>query len=139
VNFALFAQHASAVDLCLFSANGRAEIERIHLPQRTDQIWHVYVDGVRPGQLYGYRVHGPYDPRNGHRFNPSKLLIDPCARQLSGLVALGDPQHGAHELVLGRPDDPGLRCRHLEPGRLTRRAPAGLGADGTNVNVSRQR
>ena len=56
------------------------------LPRRTDQVWHGYVDGLVPGQLYGYRVHGPYDPRRGHRFNPHKLLIDPYARQLYGRV-----------------------------------------------------
>ena len=80
VKFALFSAHATAVDLCLFDPSGRRETERIRLPRRTDQIWHVYVQGLRPGQLYGYRVHGPYQPQSGHRFNPHKLLVDPSHR-----------------------------------------------------------
>ena len=86
VNFALFSANATGVELCLFDPKGNREIERVALPRRTDQVWHVYVDGLVPGQLYGYRVHGPYDPRRGHRFNPHKLLIDPYARQLYGRV-----------------------------------------------------
>ena len=82
VNFALFSAHGTAVDLCLFDPQGRKELERIRMPRRTDQVWHAYIPGMRPGQLYGYRVHGPYDPRHGHRFNPHKLVIDPYARQL---------------------------------------------------------
>jgi glycogen operon protein len=70
VNFALFSAHASAVDLCLFGSTGRHETQRIRLPLRTDQVWHGYLEGVNPGQLYGYRVHGPYAPNKGHRFNP---------------------------------------------------------------------
>jgi glycogen operon protein len=94
VNFALFSAHATAVDLCLFDASGRREVERIRLPRRTDQIWHVYVQGVHPGQLYGYRVDGPYEPTHGHRFNPRKLLIDPYARQLSGRIRWHDALYG---------------------------------------------
>src|SRR3712207_9030661 len=90
VNFALFSAHATAVDLCLFDPQGRRELDRIRLPRRTDQVWHVYLEGLRPGQLYGYRVHGPYDPRHGHRFNPHKLLIDPYARQLFGRIRWHD-------------------------------------------------
>ncbi|MFL5314673.1 MAG: glycogen debranching protein GlgX [Microvirga sp.] len=86
VNFALFSANATGVELCLFDPKGNREIERVALPRRTDQVWHGYVDGLVPGQLYGYRVHGPYDPRRGHRFNPHKLLIDPYARQLYGRV-----------------------------------------------------
>jgi isoamylase len=100
VNFALFSANATGVELCLFDAQGRRETYRIALPRRTDQIWHVYVEGLPPGQLYGYRVHGPYDPRHGHRFNPHKLLIDPYARQLFGRVrwhdALFSYRMGAH-------------------------------------------
>lgn len=94
VNFALFSANATAVDLCLFDPSGRREIERIRLPRRTDQIWHVYVSGMLPGQLYGYRVHGPYEPREGHRFNAQKLLIDPYARQLFGRVRWHDALFG---------------------------------------------
>src|SRR5215217_4197050 len=110
VNFALFSAHATAVDLCLFDPQGRRELERIRLPRRTDQVWHVYLEGLRPGQLYGYRVHGPYDPRRGHRFNPQKLLIDPYARQLFGRIrwhdALFGYRMGAHrgDLTLDRRD-----------------------------------
>ena len=94
VNFALFSAHASAVDLCLFDPQGRRELERVRLPRRTDQVWHVYLDGLGPGQLYGYRVHGPYDPRRGHRFNPHKLLIDPYARQIFGRIRWHDALFG---------------------------------------------
>jgi isoamylase len=83
VNFALFSAYATRVELCLFDADG-AETARINLPEYTDEVWHGYVPDLAPGQLYGYRVHGPYAPKEGHRFNPNKLLIDPYARQLSG-------------------------------------------------------
>lgn len=94
VNFALFSAHASKVELCLFEATGLREIHRIPLPCLTEQVWHGYLEGVYPGQLYGYRVHGPYEPHNGHRFNPNKLLIDPYARQLSGRVRWHDALFG---------------------------------------------
>jgi isoamylase len=80
VNFALFSANAEKVELCLF--DGDRETERIALPERTDDVWHGYLPQARTGLLYGYRVHGPYDPFNGHRFNPNKLLIDPYARAL---------------------------------------------------------
>ncbi len=83
-NFALFSANAQRVELCLFDASGKKEIERIFLPEFTEEVWHGYIDGIQPGQLYGYRVHGPYDPKNGHRFNPAKLLIDPYAKSLHG-------------------------------------------------------
>ena len=77
-NFAIFSEHASAVELCLFEQAERLqEIARIRLAERTDQIWHAYLPDVRPGRLYGFRVHGPYRPEEGHRFNPAKLLLDP--------------------------------------------------------------
>ena len=109
-NFALFSAHATGVDLCLFEPTGRREIARIPLPRKTDQIWHCYIEGVRPGQLYGYRVHGPYEPRHGHRFNPHKLLIDPYAGLLHGRIrwhdALFGYRLGAHraDLTLDRRD-----------------------------------
>ena len=84
VNFSLFSAHATGVELCLFDANGERELERIALPEYTDEIWHGYLEGAAPGLVYGYRVHGPYEPEQGHRFNPHKLLIDPYARELIG-------------------------------------------------------
>jgi glycogen operon protein len=84
VNFAIFSAHATKVELCLFDENGEAEIERIELPEYTDEVWHVYVHGMKPGTVYGYRVYGPYEPENGHRFNPNKLLLDPYAKAFVG-------------------------------------------------------
>jgi len=84
VNFALFSAHARKVELCLFEESDLKESARLALPECTDDIWHGYLPGAAPGLAYGYRVHGPYDPSNGHRFNPNKLLIDPYARALSG-------------------------------------------------------
>jgi len=84
VNFAIFSANATKVELCLFDYDGKEEIERIELPEYTDEIFHGYMRDVRPGQIYGYRVYGPYEPDAGHRFNPNKLLIDPYAKQLIG-------------------------------------------------------
>jgi isoamylase len=89
VNFALFSAHATHVELCLFDARGEREVERIELAERTDEVWHGYLPGGRPGMLYGYRVYGPYEPRHGLRFNPNKLLLDPYARKLVGRLAWG--------------------------------------------------
>jgi isoamylase len=86
VNFALFSAHASKVELCLFDIDGKRELERLELPEFTDEVWHGYLPEARPGTVYGYRVHGPYEPAAGHRFNHNKLLIDPYARQLVGEV-----------------------------------------------------
>ncbi|CAH2895231.1 MULTISPECIES: glycogen debranching protein GlgX [Paraburkholderia] len=80
VNFALFSAHATKVELCLFDETGQHEIERIELPEYTDEVWHVFVPNLKPGAVYGYRVHGPYEPEKGHRFNPNKLLLDPYAK-----------------------------------------------------------
>jgi isoamylase len=81
VNFALFSANASKVELCIFDNDGLTEIERVELPEYTDEVWHGYLPEARPGTVYGYRVHGPYEPDAGHRFNPNKLVIDPYARQ----------------------------------------------------------
>jgi isoamylase len=78
-NFSLFSENATRVELCIFNAAGDQEIARIPLPEYTDQIWHGYVERVGPGTPYGYRVYGPYEPGEGHRFNPNKLLLDPYA------------------------------------------------------------
>ena len=78
-NFALFSAHATKVELCIFESAGKQELYRVELPECTNQIWHGYLPGVGPGAVYGYRVHGPYEPENGHRFNANKLLLDPYA------------------------------------------------------------
>jgi len=92
VRFALYSAHAEAVELCLF--DGGVEQARLPVPARDGDIWHAFVPGLRPGQRYGYRVHGPYAPSLGHRFNPSKLLIDPYARQLDGALRHDPAIHG---------------------------------------------
>jgi glycogen operon protein len=87
VNFAIFSENATAVDLCLFAHEDDAtESYTINLRERTDQVFHCYLPDARPGQFYGYRVHGPYDPANGQRFNPAKLLIDPYAKAITGAI-----------------------------------------------------
>ena len=87
VNFAIFSENATGVELCLFNnADDAVESDKIMLRERTDQVWHCYLPDVRPGQFYGFRVHGPYDPNNGHRFNPNKLLIDPYAKAITGTI-----------------------------------------------------
>jgi isoamylase len=101
VNFALFGEHASAVELCLFDEQGGET--RIGVPWRTSYVWHAYVPGVAPGQRYGWRVHGPYAPREGDRHNPNKLLVDPYARALDGAVDLRGPVYGYRRDI--RPDD----------------------------------
>ena len=93
VNFAIFSEHADAVDLCLFDDDGREE-QRIRLIEQTDLVWHAYLPDGRPGQRYGYRVHGPYEPRRGHRFNPAKLLIDPYAKRIDRAVEWDDSLFG---------------------------------------------
>ena len=95
VNFALFSEHASRVELCLFdSVDAEKEAQRIPLPEFTDQVWHAYLPEVLPGQLYGYRVHGPYEPQQGHRFNPNKVLLDPYAKSIGRDVRWADELFG---------------------------------------------
>jgi isoamylase len=87
VNFALYSENATKVELCLYnSPDDEQEAERITLVEHTDMVWHCYLPDVRPGQVYGYRVHGPYEPENGHRFNPNKLLLDPYAKALARTI-----------------------------------------------------
>ncbi|MBC7907960.1 MAG: glycogen debranching protein GlgX [Rhodospirillaceae bacterium] len=102
-NFALFSAHAQKVELCLFDASGEREQERIVLPEYTDEVWHGYVPDLLPGQLYGYRVHGPYAPQQGHRFNPHKLLLDPYAKSMRGELKWTDA-HFAYRLGNPRED-----------------------------------
>jgi isoamylase len=85
VNFSLFSAHATGVEVCIFDPQGAKELER-RLPEYTDEIWHGYVEGMGPGDAYGFRVHGPYAPESGHRFNPNKLLLDPYAREFVGTL-----------------------------------------------------
>ncbi|HEV2268588.1 MAG TPA: glycogen debranching protein GlgX, partial [Steroidobacteraceae bacterium] len=100
VNFALFSANADKVELCLFDPTGRHEVQRITLHERTDEIWHCYLPEARPGLLYGYRVHGPYRPEQGLRFNPNKLLIEPYAKRLEGALVWSDAHFGYR---LGQP------------------------------------
>ncbi|WP_114779115.1 glycogen debranching protein GlgX [Botryobacter ruber] len=95
VNFALYAENATGVELCLFQTiEDPTEHVQIKLTERTHHVWHAYLPGVGPGQLYGYRVHGPYEPQNGHRFNPNKLLIDPYAKAVAGTINWDDALFG---------------------------------------------
>ncbi len=102
VNFAIFSANATKVELCLFDSAGEVELERIELPEYTDEIYHGYLPDAHPGQVYGYRVYGPYDPKNGHRFNHNKLLIDPYAKQLVGELKWSEALFG---YTIGHPDD----------------------------------
>lgn len=123
VNFAIFSAHAERVELCLFDETGKTEIERITLPEFTNEIWHGYIPGLKPGALYGYRVHGPYDPEKGHRFNPNKLLVDPYAREIVGDIEWGQEQFGytldAEEKDLSFNDSDSAskmpKCRVIDP------------------------
>ncbi len=94
VNFALFSEHAEKVELCLFDPQGRRETERIPLREQTDRVWHCYLPDARPGLLYGYRVHGPYAPEKGQRFNPNKLVLDPYAKAIAGALRWSDAHFG---------------------------------------------
>ena len=115
-NFALFSAHAERVELCLFDASGRQQLERIDLPEKTHDVWHGYLPGVGPGAVYGYRVHGPYQVHAGQRFNPHKLLIDPYARRLIG----GFVWHESHYAY-----DRGARSQDLSYDRHDNAAYAG--------------
>jgi glycogen operon protein len=94
VNFALYSENATAVELCLFDNASEPAVESIFFNEVTGFVWHAYLPGIKPGQLYGYRVHGPFDPASGHRFNPSKLLIDPYAKAIAGHVNWDSPVFG---------------------------------------------
>jgi isoamylase len=123
VNFSLFSANADKVELCLFDPSGRHEVQRIEVRERTDDNWHVYLPEARPGLLYGYRVHGPYAPERGHRFNPHKLLIEPYAKHLLGPLIWSDAHFGYRtgnpraDLSFDRRDSaPGTpKCRVVDP------------------------
>src|ERR1019366_6291068 len=96
VNFALFSDHATKVELLLFdSADATMESLCVPLTERTDMVWHGYLPDARPGQLYGYRVYGPWDPAMGHRFNPAKVLLDPYAKTIGRPMRWSDVLFGA--------------------------------------------
>jgi len=123
VNFALFSEHAERVELCLFDPKGRRETARLVLPEQTDQVWHGYLPEARPGLLYGYRIHGPYRPDIGHRFNPHKLLLDPYAKDIVGPLKWSDAHYGyrigsrKEDLSYDRRDNAsGMpKCRVIDP------------------------
>jgi isoamylase len=121
VNFALFSAHATKVELCLFDENGETEVERVELPEYTDEVWHGYLPEARPGTVYAYRVHGPYEPEAGHRFNPNKLLLDPYGKQLVGELTW-DPavfgyQAGGEDTSFDERDSARFmpKCRVIDP------------------------
>lgn len=93
-HFAIFSENAEAMELCLFSEDGKQELARLEMPSREGSIFSGYIPGVKPGQLYGYRAHGRYEPEQGHRFNPNKLLLDPYARRIQGQIKWTDALHG---------------------------------------------
>jgi isoamylase len=99
-NFALFSANATKVEVCLFDSNGERETDRIELPEYTNQIFHGYLPAVGPGTFYGYRVHGPYEPDAGHRFNPHKLVLDPYARAHAGMLTW-DPAVFGYQMESG--------------------------------------
>jgi glycogen operon protein len=111
VNFALYSEHAEKVDLCLFDGSGKRQTLRVTLPEQTDMVWHGYLPEVRPGQVYAYRVYGPYAPEQGHRFNHHKLLLDPYGKQIQGVVHWSDAHfayklgHKQEDLSFDRRDD----------------------------------
>ncbi len=122
VNFALFSANATKVELCLFDEQGQGEIERIELPEFTDEVWHGFLPDARPGTIYGYRVHGPYDPQNGHRFNPNKLLLDPYAKAVVGNLdwnpaVFGYQMETGDDLTFDERDSAPFmpRCRVIDP------------------------
>ena len=122
VNFSFFSENATKVELCIFDSTGRRERQRIELSERTDLIWHCYLPQARPGLLYGYRVHGPYEPEKGHRFNPNKLLIEPYAKAIEGRLRWSDAHwgyrlgHAREDLSFDRRDSaPGMpKCRVID-------------------------
>ncbi|MBK7235989.1 MAG: glycogen debranching protein GlgX [Sterolibacteriaceae bacterium] len=123
VNFALFSEHAAKVELCIFDPSGKRELQRIEVREQTDLIWHCYLPEARPGLLYGYRVHGPYKPEQGMRFNPNKLLIEPYAKSIVGDVRWSDAHFGyrigssSQDLSFDRRDNAnGMpKCRVVDP------------------------
>lgn len=102
VNFTLYTENATGVELCLFDAENEDTEIKLKITERTNLIWHIYIEGICPGQLYGFRVYGPYEPQNGHRFNPHKLLADPYAKAMAGKIDWNDALFG---YIIGNKDD----------------------------------
>ena len=119
VNFAIFSEHAQKIELCLFDKSGRRELHRINMSEQTDQVRHCYLPEARPELLYGYRVHGPYEPAKGLRFNPHKLLLDPYAKQIAGDIKWSDSHFGYR--VGSRQGDLSFDRRDNAPGMLKAR------------------
>jgi isoamylase len=122
-NFAVFSAYATKIEICLFAPDGKTEVERIALPEYTDQIWHGYLPDVMPGTIYGFRAHGNYDPKNGHRFNPNKLLLDPYALAHSGKLQwnpaiFGYKMESGDDLTFDERDSAPfvLKCNVVNPG-----------------------
>nr|VUD30179.1 glycogen debranching enzyme [Raoultella sp. NCTC 9187] len=113
VNFTLFSAHAERVELCLFDEQGNER--RVDLPARSGDVWHGWLAGVGPGLRYGYRVHGPWEPEQGHRFNPAKLLLDPCCHRVDGALPDDERLHGGDR----QPDNAIARQSHRSRGLLT--------------------
>ena len=101
VNFALFSENATGVELCLFDQLGEPEVARVRFTEKAGHVWHGFLPDVKPGQLYGYRVYGPYEPARGHRFNPNKVLLDPYAKAIAGRV---DWSEGMFGYTIGHAD-----------------------------------
>src|SRR5215208_6281095 len=125
-NFALYSEHATRVELCLFDQpEDGVAAERVEMQESPDQVWHAYLPAVSPGQAYGYRVHGPSAPTEGHRFNPAKLLLDPYAKAISGAIEWNDalsshPERTAdpdRDLMLDSRDSAGFmpKCLVIDP------------------------
>ncbi len=95
VNFALFSENATGAQLCLFDSDAAdSPVTTLQMTEQTNYVWHIYLPGVKPGQRYGFRVEGPYDPANGQRFNPNKLLLDPYAKAIDGRINWNDAVFG---------------------------------------------
>ncbi len=133
-NFALFSDHAERVTLCLYDPSGTEEIDRIDVEECTNGVWHVYLPGVGAGAVYGYRVDGPWDPMNGHRFNANKLLIDPYAKELVGELIWDDAVYGytvgagedADLIMDGRDSGPFVPKARVVPDTAPRRYAPGV-------------
>ncbi len=118
VNFALFSANATKVELCIFDDAGESEVARVALPEYTNEIWHGFLPDARPGTIYGYRVHGPYAPEAGHRFNPNKLVLDPYAKGVIGQITWAPELFG---YVMGEEDttfDERDSARFMPKGRV---------------------
>ena len=137
VNFALFSENAEKVELCLFEElDPSRETSRIPITEQTDGVWHVYIPGLKSGLRYGYRVHGPYDPAHGFRFNPAKLLIDPYAKSIDGAMKWHDAVFGYQ---IGHPDTD-LSRDDRDSARLFRRASSSIhfSTGATTLNCERR-